>query len=254
MGLGGEDSRLGYAFRGEGALEHLARVAASLESVNPGEDQVMRQVRAAYSAARATGSAGPILSFAFESALRVAKRVRREVRLAPMNASLFTLALPLIETALPRGAAVAVVGLGEMGGAAARALARSALAPSLYLVNRDEARGRALADEHGADWVSLDDLLGGSIRLDAVVCATPRAGLLDAEVMARLAGLRVAVDLGLPRNVDAVAARGRGVQVVSHEELQLAGQRRRSQIAERLAEAETVLLAELDATLDAWTD
>src|SRR5690606_11417849 len=51
-----------------------------------------------------------------------------------------------------------------------------------------------------------------------------------------------------------VAARGRGVQVVSHEELQLAGQRRRSQIAERLAEAETVLLAELDATLDAWTD
>lgn len=254
LGLGGDDPRLGYAFRGEGALEHLARVAASLESVNPGEDQVMRQVRAAYSAAQATGSAGPLMSFAFESALRVAKRVRREVRLAPINASLFTLALPLMEAALPRGAAVAVVGLGEMGSAAARALARSDLAPDLFLVNRDERRGRALADEQGAQWVSLDDLLAGAVRLDAVVCATPRAGLLGAEVLARLPGLRVAVDLGLPRNVDAVAARDMGVQVVSHEELQQAGHHRRAQIAERLAEAEAVLLEELDTALDAWTD
>ena len=103
-----------------------------------------------------------------------------------MNASMFTLALPLIETALPRGAAVAVVGLGDMGGSAARALARSDLSPRLFLVNRDEERGRALAAEHGAEWVSLEDLRAGSIRLDAVVCATPRAGLLDAEVLALL--------------------------------------------------------------------
>ncbi|MCX7602382.1 MAG: glutamyl-tRNA reductase, partial [Meiothermus sp.] len=46
----------GYAFSGEAALEHLARVAASLDSVNPGEDQIMRQVRAAFEAALAAGT------------------------------------------------------------------------------------------------------------------------------------------------------------------------------------------------------
>ena len=127
LGLDDGGARTGYAFRGEGALEHLARVATSLESVNPGEDQVMAQVRRAYTHSQALGTTGPLLSFAFESALRLAKRVRREVRLAPTNASLFTLALPLIEPVLERGAPVAVVGVGEMGSVAARALANAGL-------------------------------------------------------------------------------------------------------------------------------
>lgn len=253
LGLG-DDPRGGYTFRGEGALEHLARVAASLESVNPGEDQVMRQVRAAYSAAQAEGSAGPITSFAFESALRVAKSVRREVKLAPLNTSLFSLALPLMEPALPEGAAVAVVGAGEMGDSTARALVRSQLRPRLFVVNRDPQRGRAVAERHGAQWMQLDDFLAGLVSFDAVVCATPRAALLDAAALNRLGGLKVVVDLGVPRNVDEVAARFRGLHVIGHEELRAAGQHRREQIAERLAQAEVVLLRELDSVLDAWTD
>lgn len=253
LGLG-DDPGAGYAFRGEGALEHLARVAASLESVNPGEDQVMRQVRGAYGAAQVTGCAGPLTTFAFESALRVAKSVRREVKLAPLNTSLFSLALPLIEPVLSTGSAVAVVGAGEMGSSAARALARSELAPRLFVVNRDPQRGRAVAERHGANWLHLDDCLAGSVSFDAVVCATPRAALLDATALDCLAGLKVVVDLGVPRNVDERAARSRGVQVVGHEELRAAGQHRRERIAERLAEAEAVLLRELDSALDAWTD
>ena len=254
LGLDDGGARTGYAFRGEGALEHLARVATSLESVNPGEDQVMAQVRRAYTHGQALGTTGPLLSFAFESALRLAKRVRREVRLAPTNASLFTLALPLIEPVLERGAPVAVVGVGEMGSVAARALAHAGLSERLFLVNRDERRGRALADETGGEWLPLSAFLSGSNLFDVVVCATPSRALLDAAVLDRLRGLRAVVDLGVPRNVDAAAAAARGIDVIGHEELHTAGQRRRAQMAERVAEAEAVLLSELDSVLDAWTD
>ena len=90
------DGPLPYAYVRDGALERLIRVAAGLDSLNPGEDQIMRQVRTAYLASRDDGRTDAVLSYAFERALRAAKRVRREVALAPMSTSLFSLARPEI--------------------------------------------------------------------------------------------------------------------------------------------------------------
>lgn len=251
---GAVGQEIGYAFQDEGALEHLCRVAASLESVNPGEDQVMRQVRSAFARARAVRATGPLTTFAFESALRVAKRVRHQVPLAPMNASLFTLAMPLLRDHLSSRPRVAVVGAGEMGRAAATSLARWELEPELVIVNRDAQTGQRLADDIDGAWHPLEGFLAGEVRVDAIVSATPRAGLLDSRVLSRLTGVRAIVDLGVPRNVDPAAAERSGVTVISHAELQVAGLHRRVAIAEKLARADAVLLAELDTVLDAWTD
>ena len=86
-----------YAFVGDGALEQLSRVAASLDSLNPGEDQIMAQVRTAFSAAQALGTTGKTTVFAFHTALRIAKKVRRDIDLAPLHTSLFSLARPQLE-------------------------------------------------------------------------------------------------------------------------------------------------------------
>lgn len=241
-----------FAFAGDGAVERLMRVAASLDSLNPGEDQVMRQVRRAYADAQALGTTGRLTGFAFEHALRAAKRVRREVPLAPMNASLFTLALPRLRELVGPGESVAVVGAGEMGGAAAVALSR--LGVEVVVVNRAAARGRALAAEVAGRWAPLEAFLASPEPVAAVVCATPRRHLLDGQVLDRFRALRVAVDLGTPPNVDAAAARARGVETVGHTELEAAGRRRRERLAARLARAEAVVLEEVDAALAAWTE
>lgn len=243
-----------FAFAGDAAVERLMRVAASLDSMNPGEDQVMRQVRRAYAEAQARGTTGRLTSFAFEQALKAAKRVRREVPLAPLNTSLFTLALPRLRELLRPGDGVAVLGAGEMGRAAAVALARAGLGLDLLVVNRDAVRGGALAEEVGGRWAPLDAFLGEPPAVAAVVCATPRRDLLSAPVLAAMPDLRVAVDLGTPPNVDAGAARSLGVEVIGHAELEAAGRRRRERLAARLARAEAVVLEELDAALEAWTE
>lgn len=245
------EARLPYAYVRDGALERLIRVAAGLDSLNPGEDQIMRQVRAAYLAARDAGRTDAVLSFAFERALRAAKRVRREVALAPMRTSLFSLARPELEATLRPGDPVAVFGAGEMGELAARALRD--VGADVVIVNRTVDRARALADGLGVRAASLLDVGREPPPFAAIVCATPVRHLVDAALLAR-SRPRLVVDLGVPRNVDSDAARDLGVRVLDVDTLQAAGAARREVLRTKIGEAERVLLAELDAVLDEWAE
>jgi glutamyl-tRNA reductase len=256
-----------YAYRGDGALEQLVRITASLDSLNPGEDQITAQVRQAYHAAKARGSVGKTLSFAVHSALRIAKKVRREVALAPLNTSLFSLAVPLIARELPVAGRVVVLGTGEMGTLAAKTLASQA-GVTLTLVNRTVSKAQALADDvqqyalAKAQTVdvtvcSLEDFLAAPPNCDVLVSATPVAGMLDERVLGQLPDVRVVVDLGIPRNVSAGATRRahqRGVSVLDVDTLQDAGQQRRAKLLVRLGEAEAIILSEVDAAVEEWTE
>lgn len=241
----------GYAFAGEAALEHLARVAASLDSVNPGEDQIMQQVRAAFEAASAAGTVGPTTSFAFQNALRIAKRVRREVLLAPAQTSLFSLARPALEAMLPRPARVAVVGAGEMGSLAARSLA-AVEGLDLWVVNRSLDRARALAERLGAKALGLEEFLANPPALDAVVAATPVAGLLGPAFFQKQPRLVAVVDLGMPKNVVPEAVRG--AVLFDLERLQRLGEERRARLQADLARAERIVLEEVEQVVMEWAE
>jgi glutamyl-tRNA reductase len=245
-----------YVYAGEAALEQLARVAASLDALNPGEDQVMRQVRDAAQAARADRRVDAELSFAVDAALRIAKSVRREVALAPRDASLFSLARADVEGALARTAGApraVVVGAGEMGELAARSIA-AIPGVRLTIVNRDVARARRLAAEHGARAWALADAPAQDLDAEVLVAATRGGRLVDAPWLTRMPSLRLAVDLGVPRTIDAAAARARGIRVLDVDTLQAAGAVRRQALEERLAQAERVLHEGVAAEMRAWAE
>jgi glutamyl-tRNA reductase len=245
------DGPLPYAYVRDGALERLIRVASGLDSLNPGEDQIMRQVRAAYLASRDDGRTDAVLSYAFERALRAAKRVRREVALAPLSTSLFSLARPELEATLDPGAPVLVLGAGEMGSLAARSLRD--LGYEVTIANRTVATGERVAAELGIRVAALADVLADPPAVQALVCATPVRGLVD-ERLLRRATARVCVDLGIPRNVAAGAGRAAGVRLLDVDSLEEAGARRRSELRDKLAEAERLVLDELDAAVDEWNE
>jgi glutamyl-tRNA reductase len=242
-----------YAFVGEAALEQLARVAASLDALNPGEDQVMRQVRDAAQQARDEGRIDPTLSFAVDAALRVAKRVRREVPLAPRDASLFSLARTDVEAVLASGGRAVVVGAGEMGRIASRSLMAI---PGVHVtvVNRDEARARMVAHPLGAEARALADVVGRGIDAHVIVGATGGGRLIDAAWLAGAPSLRLIVDLGIPRTVDADAARALGVRVLDVDALQEAGEARRGALERHLATAEGLVRAGVDEAMGAWAE
>ncbi len=84
LGLGGADGlgqRL-FLHTGRSAARHLFRVAASLDSLVLGEDQILAQVRAAYAEAHPQGLTGRMLGALFEQAIQLGKRVRTRTELA----------------------------------------------------------------------------------------------------------------------------------------------------------------------------
>lgn len=249
-------ARRPYVYAGEAAFEQLARVAASLDSLNPGEDQVMRQVRDALAEARAAGRVDATLSFAVDAALRVARAVRREVALAPRDTSLFSLARPDIEAVLaaagdhPRAL---VLGAGEMAALVVRSLAAQ---PRLRVTvaNRNPDRARALADEHGAAHRSLADAAAAPQDAEVLVSAIGGGRRVDDRWLAHMPSLRLAVDLGIPRTIDGAAALARGVRVLDVDGLRAAGEARRNSLEARLAEAERALRAGIETEMRAWAE
>ena len=222
----------------EESLRHLMRVAAGLESLVLGEDQILGQVKRALSEARAAGGIGPILEEAVMKAVHVGERARSETAINEGSLSLGSAAVDLAAHATDLGDATGlVIGAGEMGTLAARALDDSPV-ERVVLANRTLAHAEHVAADldTGAVAVGLDDLAGVIDGADVVIAATSAEGyVLDAADLAG-AGETVCIDLGQPRDVDP-AADGGPVAVHDIDALEAVTAETRTR---RRAEAETV--------------
>jgi glutamyl-tRNA reductase len=197
------------ARRDGAAVAHLFRVAAGLESLVPGEGQILGQVRDAYRLASECKAVGPVLHYVFQQALRVGKRVRAETGLGRGRCSVASVAVDVARAVFDRfeDKAVLVIGAGSMGELALRHLA--ALRPGALLVtNRDPARAHAVAARWGGRVTPFDRLYDALTEADVVLSATAAAEpIVTADRYARVQrrrGNRLAVvlDLAVPRDFD----------------------------------------------------
>ncbi|HEX2057705.1 MAG TPA: glutamyl-tRNA reductase [Actinomycetota bacterium] len=199
-----------YTYHDEGAMRHLFRVAAGIDSMVVGESEILGQVRRAYQRAADEGMIHRVLGAAFRQALRVGKRARTETSIGQNPVSVSSAAVELARRAWPEGTLegkrVAIVGAGKMGRLAAQALSASG-AGDVTVVNRTEERGRALAEMFGATsrpFEELGDVLSGS---DIVICSTTSMQtvidrpLVEEARRARETPLFI-VDIAVPRDVD----------------------------------------------------
>ncbi|MDF6099638.1 glutamyl-tRNA reductase [Gordonia hongkongensis] len=234
-----EMTRHAYVRYSEAAVEHLFTVAAGLDSLVVGEQQILGQIRNAYLSADANDSAGRVLHELAQQALRVGKRVHTETGIDRAGASVVSVALHRAKSLLTDPATGAhrlrravVVGAGAMGGLATAQLAREGVT-EMVVVNRtvDKADHLAgnIAANHGISvrGVGLDDLPAAMATADVVVTCTGAIGAVvgvgsvHSALAARTgdAAPLVICDLGLPRNVDPAAARLPGVHIVDIEGL-----------------------------------
>ena len=190
--------------RGRAAARHLFRVAAGLESLITGERQVLGQLRRLRDSVRAE----PLFEALIERALRVGREVRAGTALGSNLRSLGSIAVDeaLRHVDRPSEATALVVGAGEVGKLASRALRRRV--GRLLVANRDGARAADLAREIGAETVALTALDEALARADCVISAADTRGALFSAERLRRRTLRsplVLVDLAFPRSVPADA-------------------------------------------------
>jgi glutamyl-tRNA reductase len=190
-----------YRLHDESAALHLFRVAAGLDSLVPGEGEILGQVRAAYEAV----SAGPLLDHLFRHALGVGKRVRTETAIGESPASVSSAAAALAAQVFGElaGRRVLLVGAGRIGELAASNLA-SRGATIAFVANRTVDTARELAHRFGGSAIALGDIGAHLGDVDVVVSSTsaPETVLRASDVPARRHSPLFFIDIAVPRDLD----------------------------------------------------
>jgi glutamyl-tRNA reductase len=237
----------------EESIRHLFRVAAGLESLVVGEDQILGQVREAYETARAENAIGPVLDDAVTKALRVGERARTETAINDGVVSVASAAVKLAEeTHGLADTTAAVVGAGEMGSLAAEHL--DGAVDRLVLANRTVERAEHLADsleaaETTVDVTGLDDLPTTLAPCDIVISATGSTDWVLEPAACRGLEETFVVDITRPRDIPPAADEMEHLRVYDLDKLETVTEKTRQMRHEAATRVEDIIDEEFDRLL-----
>lgn len=245
-----------YTYTDDGAVRHLFRVAAGIDSMVLGESEILGQVRRAYQMASDEGMVQRVLGAAFRHALRVGKRARSETAISRNPVSVSSAAVDLARRAFPAtgltGKNVTIVGAGKMGKLAVQAL-RSAGATDVTVVNRTTERAENLAELFSATALPFESLDTAVADADILICSTTAPEtIVDASLVQRAMKDRgedrplFIVDIAVPRDVDPAAAEITGVVLRDIDDLKGVVETNLGSRLGEVAKVEEIIAAEVD--------
>ncbi len=197
-----------YGYSGREAVRHLFRVASSLDSMVVGEPQILGQLKEHFELSVEAKATGPVLHRFFHKSFSVAKRVRSETGVASRTVSVASTAVDLagsiFETLDDR--AIMLIGVGEMGEAAARHLLGAGV-KRVMVANRTFENAVALARTLDGTPIPLERMSTYLPLADLVIGSAGGGRLLEAaDVRALMKERRnkpvFFIDLAVPRNFD----------------------------------------------------
>jgi len=247
-----------YRLGDDSAALHLFRVAAGLDSLVPGEGEILGQVRDAFEG----GSTGPLLDRLFRQALHAGRRARVETAIGESPASIPAAAAALAQQVFGdlAGRRILLVGAGKISELTAVNL-RSRGAVIEAVANRTAVHGEELAARVESRAVGLDEIPALLATADVVITSTSAPGFVvdPATATVALRGRRgrplLFVDLAVPRDVDPALATIDGCFVYDVDDLEavveasLAGRRAEAVRAEQLVAVEAERFREWQASL-----
>ncbi|MDK2890911.1 MAG: glutamyl-tRNA reductase [Methanoculleus sp.] len=200
---------------GEAVPRHLLELAAGIDSLVVGEDQILGQLKRALAAAEEAGAASSVIGLCINKAVHVGVRIRRQTQINRGAVSVGSAAVTLAENLLGtlRDRHILVVGSGEMGVLVTQALSAKGLT-AIYVANRTYERAVMLAEKIGGRAVNFKDLYRYIALSDVVISCTAaphpviRTGDIREVMEERLWPLDrhprhlVLIDIAQPRDVE----------------------------------------------------
>jgi glutamyl-tRNA reductase len=211
------------------AVKHLFSVAASLDSMVLGETQILSQVREAYDAATAAGTAGPMLHPLFQRAVAVGKQIRTETTLSEGRVSVGSVAVEYARRIFDSftDKTVLSIGAGKMSNVVLAGIA--ALKPRKLLVcNRDAGKARDLAARFNGSAVEMDQMVEHLASADIVITGTGSAEpiitrpMFETVIRRRRYKPVFVIDIAVPRDVAAEVGKIENVYLYDLDDLQKA--------------------------------
>lgn len=211
---------------GQEAMSYLFRIAAGLESLVLGEDQILGQVNEAFEFSKALGYSGKELNKVVRDAVTCAKKIKTELKISEKPLSVSYIGIKQIEKICGiRGRRALVIGSGRTAVLALRYLYYYH-ADKVNVCSRTLAHARALREEFPelavVDYERRYEVLADC---DIVISATsaPHAVLREEDFAEACAGSGreyVLLDLATPRDMEPGIGRLPGVRLIDLDVLE----------------------------------
>jgi glutamyl-tRNA reductase len=162
-----------YIHEGDGAVRHVFRVAASLDSMVVGEPQILGQIKEAYQMATTTKTSGVLLNKLLHRTFSVAKRVRTETGIGGNAVSISYAAIELGRKIFGtfEGKKVLLIGAGEMAELAVEHLIRNRTG-DILVANRTFETGVDLAMKFRGQAIRFDEIEDALKQVDIIIGST----------------------------------------------------------------------------------
>ncbi|AUQ25568.1 glutamyl-tRNA reductase [Dickeya zeae] len=247
-----------YWHEGNAAVSHLMRVASGLDSLVLGEPQILGQVKKAFADSQRERSLSGDLERMFQKSFTVAKRVRTETDIGASAVSVAfaacTLARQIFESLADVN--VLLVGAGETIELVSRHL-REHRVKRMVIANRTRERAQALAEEVGAEVITLAELDAHLPQADIVISSTASTlpiigkGMMERTMKARRNQPMLMVDIAVPRDIEPEVGRLPNIYLYSVDDLQAIIQHNLAQRKAAAIQAESIVQQECSEFM-AW--
>ena len=240
------------------AAGHLFAVTAGMDSLVPGEDQIVSQAKTAYSRAVEAGSAGAVMSELFQNAFHVTKHIRTETEIASGKVSVASVAVQFVQQVFEAldGKCVLNIGAGEMNKLMLQHLQRLG-AGRIIVVNRNRDRAERLAEACGGSTGDFGRLGDHVAEADIILTSTgSRKAIISAEMIQAAQAKRLfqpllVVDIAVPRDVEPEAGRIDDVFLYNIDDLDRIVQNTLASRRKQLAAAEGIIAEHVEELLAA---
>jgi glutamyl-tRNA reductase len=180
---------------GMDAIKHLFLVAAGLDSMVIGENEILAQLREAWVVSKNKRLSGPNINEILKKALEVGRKARRENGNGQRIKSVAGEALAEIK--IQQGQRVLVIGAGDLGTQVSSFLSRKGIPFSIS--NRSPERAREISKAFGVKIEDYDKKKWKSYEV--IITATKSSRVILERKDAANSRIKTILDLGVPPNV-----------------------------------------------------
>jgi glutamyl-tRNA reductase len=256
-----------FMLRDSDATRHLFEVSAGLDSLVLGEGQILAQVKQVVRSGQNSGGLGKNIDRMFKDAITAGKRVRCETNISSGAVSVSSAAVELALMKLPKtealSASMLLIGAGKMGKLVVKHLIAKGC-KKVVVVNRSVERVDAIREEMKDIEIvyrPLSEMYEAASEADVVFTSTASETPLFTKEHAEalplisdtMGGVRLFVDISVPRNVSACVSEVGSARVYNVDDLKEVVEANKEDRLRKAMEAQTIITEELKR-FEAWRD
>ncbi len=206
------------------AVDHVFRVAGSLDSLVIGEREILSQIKDAYQNCKKAALTGDFIRILMRKTIETAKQVFTETLIANRPVSIVNLAYrKLIEQGISTESGILVVGAGKTNKAMLLKLKKAGY-HRFYIFNRTLKKAENLVKEVGGEAYALDTLEGFKPSFDALItCTGSEEVIITPKIYASLnpeqPANKTIIDLAVPADTHPDIVKEESVEFIGVESL-----------------------------------